>query len=439
MASDRQGRPALPGVSVVIPSYGRAPLLIRTLERCLECAGPVDLELVVIDDGSRDDTPARLEAFAREHPGLVWRSVPNGGPGRARNIGAALAKHDVVLFLGDDIQPADDRFFLTHAELHARHPERGFAVLGKVTWPNRPDSEVNFVMAHIQGRGGEQFGYADFQPYSELDWRFFYTANVSVKRNVVDDWHAEGFSSAFSRYGYEDVEFAYRMMKREEAPMRLLYVPAASASHHHPITADAFLERQVSAGMMARVFLDLHDDPELPAMLGVADTCRALGQPALADEGVLVSDLLAMIEGVKAWVRLVERMQRMGSQWWHDELLRASFALCYQQGFVLACSRPDANIAAACWLMLDAFGRAMQRAVHVEVLGTAAGRHELAGLFQLDLPAAGLPAGGRLRRVARRLLVEGPHRTPRLREWAKRHPRIAAAFRRLRHRVAGIA
>ncbi|MEB2346919.1 MAG: glycosyltransferase [Deltaproteobacteria bacterium] len=431
---------ALPAISVVIPSYGRGELLVETLRRCRACAGPVSLELVVIDDGSRDDTPQRLATLAEEMPELVWRSVPNGGPGAARNLGASLAKHEIVLFLGDDMQPENDGFFLAHAELHGRHPSRGFAVVGKVIWPNRPDSPVNFVMAHVQGRGGQQFGYADLDPYSFLDWRFFYTANVSVKRTIVDDWQTEGFSSAFTRYGYEDGEFAYRMMKQRE-PMRLLYAPTAIVSHHHPLDADAFLSRQLSAGMMARVFLDLHADPELPELLGVARVQQALGRPVEVAEGILAADLLAMVEGVKSWVRVADRMQRLGSQWWHDDLLRGAFALCYQQGFVFASSSPGANVGAACWLMLDDFARAMQRAVQVEIAGSALGRWDLSGLFQLAVPAPvleGVPSGRPRSERLRRLFVGGPERLPRLREWVKARPRLAAAFRRLRRRLTGV-
>src|SRR5690606_38036181 len=146
--------------------------------------------------------------------------------------------------------PVDDAFFRVHAELHARHPELEFAVLGKVVWPDRRELDVNPVMAHVQGPGGEQFGYADLKPYTFLDWRFFYTANVSVKRGLVDDWPGEGFSSAFPLAAYEDAEFAYRMMQRDP-PLRLFYTPASLGTHHHPFSADAFMARQVAAGMMA--------------------------------------------------------------------------------------------------------------------------------------------------------------------------------------------
>jgi GT2 family glycosyltransferase len=449
MPETSRARPLLPAISVVIPTYNRGALLIETLERCRASAGPVELEFVVIDDGSRDDTAARLERLASKSPDLKWRSIPNGGAGRARNLGASLAKHEVILFLGDDIQPQDDDFFAVHAQLHAAHPEREFGMLGKVVWPNRPDSLVNFVMGHVQGRGGEQFGYADLKPYSRLDWRFFYTANVSVKRELVDDWIEEGFSAAFTRCNYEDGEFAYRMMKRER-PLELLFVPGALAAHHHAISAETFMERQVWAGMMARVFVDLHDDdPELPIMLGLGPISHALEVPVDAEHPILAPDLLAVIEGVKGWVRVIERMQRIGSQWWHDDLLRAAFTLCYKQGFVFACNDPTANVAAAAWLIIHDFTGEMRRTIETEILGTSSGRWDLAGLFSMGSGSAGIsqsgsqPTRGRLRRsldrTLRSVLLLGPHRLPWLRDRVKGHRRIAAAFRKLRLRFAGVA
>ncbi|MFP8873425.1 MAG: glycosyltransferase family 2 protein, partial [Myxococcota bacterium] len=189
---------ALSSISVVIPTHNRCSLLIETLERCRDFSKGMDMEFVVIDDGSTDETKARLEELAKTLPGLIWQSVENRGPGQARNLGASLASKDVILFTGDDIQPRDPDFFRVHAELHAQSPGDNLAVLGKVVWPNqRGRKGVNFVMAHVQGVGGEQFGYSDLHPYSFVDWRFFYTANVSVRRNLVDDWRAEGFSDAF--------------------------------------------------------------------------------------------------------------------------------------------------------------------------------------------------------------------------------------------------
>ena len=58
-------------------------------------------------------------------------------------------RHDVLLFLGDDILPANDEFFRTHATRHSEHPEHDFAVLGKLDWPDDADFPMNFMMRRM--------------------------------------------------------------------------------------------------------------------------------------------------------------------------------------------------------------------------------------------------------------------------------------------------
>ena len=201
----------LASLSVVLPTFNRSTLLRNNLQRCAELSRGLDIEFIVVDDGSADETNLRLAEMAQQVSNLTWRRIPNSGPGQARNIGASIACKDVILFIGDDIEPLDDEFFRVHARLHARNRNANFAVLGKIVWPQHVGT--NFVMAHIQGRGGEQYGYADMLPFRFYGYRFFYTSNVSIKRTIVEDWLEEGFSKEFKLAGYEDAEFAYRMQK----------------------------------------------------------------------------------------------------------------------------------------------------------------------------------------------------------------------------------
>jgi glycosyltransferase involved in cell wall biosynthesis len=85
-------------VSVVIPTYNRAPLIGRALESVLSQSRAGD-EVIVIDDGSTDDTEAKLAPWRDR---VVYRKVPNGGAGRARNAGLALARRPLIAFLDSD-------------------------------------------------------------------------------------------------------------------------------------------------------------------------------------------------------------------------------------------------------------------------------------------------------------------------------------------------
>ncbi|MBN8710063.1 MAG: glycosyltransferase family 2 protein [Verrucomicrobia bacterium] len=88
----------MPSVSIVIASYNSAEYLPATLASCLNQVVPAR-EIIVIDDGSTDDTPAVCAGFGDS---ITYRRVENGGVSAARNLGAKLASSDWILFLDSD-------------------------------------------------------------------------------------------------------------------------------------------------------------------------------------------------------------------------------------------------------------------------------------------------------------------------------------------------
>ena len=268
---------SMTGVSVIIPSFNRAAQLEATLLKSFACTEGCEVEFIVVDDGSTDDTPQRLARLAAEHPELRYLSVENGGQGRARNLGTSLANYEIVLFQGDDIRPAHSGFYRLHLEAHRRLPQVGVAVLGKVTWPDSPDVEITFPMRHIQGKGQQQFGYYQIVPYTWQDFRFFYTSNVSLKKQVIQDWKSDGFNPRFREYGWEDAELAYRLSEVTPGGFGTLYVPAPVATHHHHYNTRQFIERQISTGRAAQVFCRMH--PNLRKRIGLDELEAVLTSP----------------------------------------------------------------------------------------------------------------------------------------------------------------
>ena len=67
------------GVSFLIPAYNEAATILEVLER-IEALG-LDVEIIVVDDGSTDDTAALVAAYAAEHPGVLLLRQPNTGKG----------------------------------------------------------------------------------------------------------------------------------------------------------------------------------------------------------------------------------------------------------------------------------------------------------------------------------------------------------------------
>ncbi len=357
---------ALAALSVVIPTYNRGAMMERNLRTCLGAAAGLNVEFILIDDGSADDTPERLRAMAAEFPNLRWKSIPNGGPGQARNLGVSMAANELILFLGDDIEPASQDFYQHHMNAHRMVPATRVGVLGKVIWPNSATERVSFLMAHIQGAGQQQFGFYSLLPYTWLDWRFFYTSNVSCKKSVISDWLKEGFSTEFRHAAFEDGEFAYRVDRKVPGGFQILYCPAATATHYHPYTVRQFIERQVTAGISGKTFTRVH--PEAAKKLGADKVDALLASPVRAGQG-LVEDLIRMIEGVKSWGVVIEGNYNLGSQNWHGDLLSAIFELSYLQGYIMANDDPSANYAAAYQYALERFQEKMSTAASFEVFG----------------------------------------------------------------------
>jgi len=358
--SAKQGGNALVPLSVVIPTFNRRELLAGTIEACQRHSGGCEIEIIVVDDGSTDDTLQRLVELSAVIPNLTWHSAGKVGPGKARNIGAAAARYDVLLFLGDDIRPMTDEFFRVHASLHGTYADNNLAVLGKVVWPNMEPDPITYTMAHVQGQGAQQFGYIHLTPYSFVTWASFYTANVSVKKTLVQDWIRNGFDEEFTGAAFEDLEFSYRLSKTPKG-LTIFYDPTARASHHHSYTLPQFMERQTNSGSALAHFIELH--PEAVADFNIRDIVHALGCPKSPGEDQLLADHRALIDGLKALARAVEADGQLGSEHWHADFLTAVLDLCSIEGFISAWPAKDGDLAAATALMLDRFCLLMRQSL----------------------------------------------------------------------------
>ncbi len=89
----------MPTVSIIVPCYNAAPWLAAALESCLAQTGAT-LDIVVVDDGSRDDSLAVARRF--EARGVTVIAQPNRGASAARNRGLEAARGEFIQFLDAD-------------------------------------------------------------------------------------------------------------------------------------------------------------------------------------------------------------------------------------------------------------------------------------------------------------------------------------------------
>ena len=251
-------------ISVIIPTYNRSHLLPSVLrawhavnERTL-CS----YEIIFSDDGSSDDTLTILGA----EKGLPIRVVTNlhGGASAARNNAIQHAKGDRVVFAGDDIYPAED-FVQKHHDIGQVYGD-SVAILGLVSW--HPLQKKSYIHTHITEIGNEQFRFNRLTHGKFVDFRHFYTCNVSVSKKALRGLE-ELFSEAFAKVNFEDSELSYRLCLNGN---KTVYREDVLAYHFHEYDTAMFCDRQRMAGEMAVVFQSLH--PEMDTMLGVRKICR---------------------------------------------------------------------------------------------------------------------------------------------------------------------
>ena len=92
-----------PLVTVLIPAFNEEKVIVTTIERILASDYP-NLEVLVIDDGSKDYTAYIVRSHFMREPRVGVISIPNGGKANALNVGLANAQGEVVVALDADTQ-----------------------------------------------------------------------------------------------------------------------------------------------------------------------------------------------------------------------------------------------------------------------------------------------------------------------------------------------
>lgn len=90
-----------PLISIIIPVYNVAPFLHRCLDSVLHQTYP-NLEIILIDDGSTDNSPAICDEYASEYSNIRTIHKANGGVSIARNLGINEAKGEYISFIDSD-------------------------------------------------------------------------------------------------------------------------------------------------------------------------------------------------------------------------------------------------------------------------------------------------------------------------------------------------
>lgn len=212
-----------PQVSIVIPTYNRAQLLPATLDSALAQAG-VDCEIIVIDDGSTDDTRAAITPYLSR---VSYHYRDNRGASAARNAGIELARGEWIAFLDSDDLWESDRMKCV-LEFARAHPDAGYIATGR-----------RFIRAEGQ-RTDKTYAWRSRDSYVEPDdmlsgWR---PGSGVVSRELAQ--RVGGFDEAIA--AGEDLDFCLRLVPHTRVaelskPLLLQRLHGRTLSRDHLKTA----------------------------------------------------------------------------------------------------------------------------------------------------------------------------------------------------------
>lgn len=214
-----------PRISVLVCSYNGA----ATIEDCLDGLDRLnypDYEVIVVSDGSIDDTPA----IARRHDAKVIET-PNLGLASARNTGLAAASGEIVAYIDDDASPDPDWLtFVAHA-----FESGDWAAVGgpNVPWPEAGD----VAQAVSNAPGGPTHVLV-----SDCEAEHIPGCNMTLRRSVLEAMG--GFDPQFHAAG-DDVDICWRLT---DAGYRIGFHAGAAVWHHRRGSVDRYIRQQRGYG-----------------------------------------------------------------------------------------------------------------------------------------------------------------------------------------------
>jgi glycosyltransferase involved in cell wall biosynthesis len=243
-------------VSVVLPTYNRRARLARVLAGLdRQDADPSSFEVVVVDDGSTDDTRSWLAEHQKRAYSITAVHQQNGGPARARNAGVATARGELLLFVDDDVEPTP-ALIAEHMKSH--DAEKDVVVMGPLA---SLDHYAQPWVAWEQDKVEAQYTAmlrGDWEP----TFRQFWTGNASVAREHV--LAVGGFDPSFLRA--EDIELGRRLHERG---LGFRFNPAARGLHHAERSLEAWIAMHRSYGALeVQIFSGLGDEELVEILAG---------------------------------------------------------------------------------------------------------------------------------------------------------------------------
>lgn len=209
-------------ISVIIPAYNAATTLPACLQALLNQTQPPD-EIIVVDDGSQDQTAQVARAY-----GAQTLEQSHRGPAAARNLGIAHARGELLLLTDADCEPAPGWV----AEMSAPFCDPQISGVKGVYRTRQPEHIARLAQIEFEER------YDLLEKAASID--FIDTYSAAFRASALQA--TGGFDPAFPLAVSEDAELSYRLVS---AGYRLLFNSRAIVYHQHPRSWSAYLRRKI--------------------------------------------------------------------------------------------------------------------------------------------------------------------------------------------------
>jgi len=271
-------------VSVIIPTYNRARVVGEAIRSALDQTVR-DIEVIVVDDGSTDDTRDAVDGCRDGRVRYIYKT--NGGPASARNAGLAEAKGEYVAFLDhDDLWPA--RFLEVMTGALDGRPEFGLAY-SPITLRYADGHEVE----RYKVREGES-GWCTGALFRNS---FVWTSASLMRRSVLKGF---GYDETLRR-SYEDGDFFLRLALRTP----FLYIPETQAIKRvHEANLSVEVGTQPTRILvLERFYYRLGGDRHiglLEARRRLSHACRSVAKVALT-QGKRAQAIFLYVRAISYW------------------------------------------------------------------------------------------------------------------------------------------
>ena len=226
--------------SVIVPAYNAAKTLQSLLDS-LSNQTHKDFEIIVIDDGSNDETYKIAQSYACD----LIHLIENHGPAYCRNFGAQNARGDILVFIDSDCRA--DRMWIEKMVRHFSQNDTE-AIMGKLIL--LPSSLLGNSISALGFPAGGAIGFdkiwkVDKEGYTDS----LSSCNCAIKRDVF--WNVGGFDETFPYAGGEDSLLAYNI---RASKYRIKYCPDVLVCHQARDSLNDFFRWHFRRGISSYIF-----------------------------------------------------------------------------------------------------------------------------------------------------------------------------------------